>query len=258
MRALCSLALLACLCGLMLSGCQNKPRDQLSGARLAENQGNYAQAMESYVSALLQTVPTTPVPDKNQSRTQPEEKYRAAVLAYLTSVDSAAGPGDTGVGVMLAGMARCSSQVARINIATPASAEPLKPEVFKELWRSAFFPQGWPPMPQTHDALIARACQAGLSFVSMTARAGFAYDGVMLSLATGRAAAFHVFAENATLLLARPGENLLVLKAKANFTSGMNSKTWDSPYGAIRVNVPAKPSIVKVTLNTFPNGRKEE
>jgi hypothetical protein len=258
MRTLRLLALFVCLNGLVLGGCQNKPSNQLPGARLAENQGNYAQAMESYASALLQTVPTTPVPDKNQSRTQPEEKYRAAVVAYLTSVDSAAGPADTGVGVILAGVARCSSQVARINIATPASAEPLKPEAFKELWRSAFFPQGWPPMPQTHDALVERAYQAGLSFVSMTARAGFAYDGVMLSLATGRAATFHVFAENATLLLARPGENLLVLKAKANFTSGMNSKTWDSPYGAIRVGVPGKSSIVKFTLNTFPKGRQED
>ena len=109
-------------------------------------------------------------------------------------------------------------------------------------------------MPDSHLPLVERAFGANLSFVAVTARRGFSYEGTLLSLVTGRAAPFAVCSENTTLMLARPGANLMVLRAKVSFES--QTKVWTSPYSIVALTVPERPSIVKLTMNTFPAGRK--
>lgn len=217
-----------------------------SDARSLENQGKHEEAVQAYAAFLLKAAVQLKPPETALARTLPPEEYRERVAEYVDGVrsDRPAAPED--VAAALAGVDRCAAAFKQVNFSTLHTAHPLDTPGYAEQWRNAFFP-GMMPLDTSHTSLIRAAYADGLSFVRISSRRSYGYEGVLLHRGTGAGSSFYLYAENSVHIPTPPGEYLLVLRAVATFPSG---GTWYSPYSALPVTVPEEVSMVGFTMNT--------
>ncbi len=234
----------ACVSVLMCLACTMQ--EGMQGARTAENRGQYDEALMAYASVLSQAVERRALPDRNRASAATPEQFLENVALFLDWMRAPGKAVDSVVTRAAEGIARCSSKVEQMTFPTQPVVRDLALADYRECWHDAYYPE----FAAFHDSqvpLMAKAFEDGFSFVRVSSRKSYSYEGLLVEQRTWRATAFSLYYESNAVLPARPGRYLLLVQGKTQFASG---STWTTPWAAIAVEVPGRPSLVALTLNT--------
>jgi hypothetical protein len=220
--------------------------DPCQTARTAENRGMFDKAQQAYAELLVASAQPRALPDRSQVPTLKPEQFLEQVGGFVDWIRAVPTPPDSLVRLALDGLERCSSSVKQMTFPTLPVPKPLALPDYRELWHTAFFPE-FVPLHDIQGPLIGTCHGQALSFVRVTARKSYSYEGLLVECESGKAVAVSIYYEGSLLIPARPGRHLLVVRAKTQFASG---STWTSPYSVISLQIPDATVLFPFTLNT--------
>lgn len=225
-----------------LVSCSKNP---LEKAQNAEQQGNYAGALQLYAGVLQSQTKTFTLPDKIKSQFIAAAAWEKEVAAYSGAIAATTTPTKLLAEIGTA-IARCSTHVRRQNAIYKPKVEPLTEAEFQKKWLELFVPPG-STASATIRKLGATAFSRKLSIVTIISEGTYTYDGVLLSNGFAAATRYSLKPENTLYLLAAPGIALLSCRSEVAFNQG---ELWRSPVELMQIEVPAEPGLVTVKLHT--------
>ena len=225
-----------------------RPTAEAHKATSAESKGDFAQALSRYVDALGKTIPSVTVPDFNRSKVLPTAVWRKEVADYASWLaGTSSGNGERAkCAMLLEGIGRSALKVNPDNLLSNASTKILAPEQFTALWNGAFFAPGT-KTDASHLSLAAEYFAKAFSIIKLSAHTTYTYEVALIDTAANRRTCFTVYPESSTLVLAAPGQHILI--CKSTFKPGPGA-IWYSAPSVIPLTVPAAPSLLSFTLET--------
>ena len=223
------------------------PLDKVASA--AEMRGDYDSAISVYAKALLEATETKPLPDKNKPNVALGDAWLTELKEYIAWTSYAKPHGTPELNNLLAGIARCTSNVENHNFITEKEpVELVKDSLVKE-WRGPFVhPED--NNENKHLPLVTRVLGDSLSLLRIRAMSGFIYHGKLLNLKTGKRTDFTLYPNSHVTLLIQPGNHFLICSSEVQFTEGLSGKSWASPENIIPLTGPARTSFYRITLKS--------
>jgi hypothetical protein len=219
-------------------------------AGIAETKGDYQEALAQYVRALYKTIPSTPTPDINRSKTLPPASWKKEMEEYAgwsfkTSPKTVSNEKKQ---LLLDAIVRNVSRIDTQNFFIADSIKSVTPEQYTALWNKAFFARGV-PVDKSHATLAAECYSKAISMIVVSAPISFTYEMSLIDTQTNRRTTFTVYPESSTYVLAGAG-NTYILVGESSYQPEPG-KIWRSNPSITPITVPPKTSVMYCFVKTW-------
>ncbi|HEX2958603.1 MAG TPA: hypothetical protein VHO70_17335 [Chitinispirillaceae bacterium] len=223
---------------------QKKP--DIKKARQAEITGHVSDALASYSDLLLALTPVLTIPDYNRSKFLKPRQWQKEVENYLVWIQTAQRGQNSDFQQAFDGVMSCTREENIVNRIVRLKSFAISSDTFQNEWNRTFFA----PMAKVdplHKPLSSAAFQKNVSFVRLSSPKSYTYTIHLINPSTKQRIETTLCPETSVMLMAIPGEYLLLIRSTVTFESG---QLWVSPYNAVKITVPEKPSLITADLIT--------
>lgn len=237
------------LCGLvgMVSVGSLSCTKDTAAAEKAEREGDYRNALDSYLSILVDRAQKVALPEVGDALAASPEQWQKEVGEVIGTIVRSSRVVDSGFNIALQGIGRCTTFVQRQNMFRRVEREKFALGEYTARWERAFFPQSV-PMHAKQRPLVEEAMKKDVSLVRFAPRRkGFSYEGHIVHLKAGYAIPFTLYEESSFSVPLIPGPHAMITLAKASFPTG---QVWESSESFIPFEVPATASLVSAIVET--------
>lgn len=218
-------------------------------ASKAEAHGNYAEALDHFVSVACAKSESLPYPEKEKAVTTSETDWKKSVESYLSWIIYPVMQPSAEFGQAISGIVRCTSFVEKANFLTEKAPKPLVRDSLFEQWREPFFRERKNDFRELDDC-INRAMKDTVSVLRIRAMNGYIYRVKLIDILTGKATDFVLYPNTSISLLIKPRRYFCICSSEVQFTEGLAGRTWHSPQNVIPIVGPSQTSLWQVTLRT--------
>jgi hypothetical protein len=223
-----------------------KMKPDIKKAQEAEITGRIPEALAIYSDLLLAATPVLTIPDNNKSKFLKPEQWQKEVENYLVWVQTAQPTTGDDYQQALNGTLSCTREENVSNRMLRLKSVEVNTDTFQSVWNYTFF-ASIAKIDPAHKQLSSAAFIKNLSFIKLSSPKSFTYTIQLINLSTKRRIEATLPPETNVALMAIPGEYLILIRSSVMFES---NKMWLSPYDAVKITVPEKPSLITASLIT--------
>lgn len=225
---------------------KNSKTPALDLAKKSSAAGDMQTALGYYLEAALELVPKQDFPDVNRLQFLPNDALKKEVTKYLEWLATPLDQEVPDAVEALGGTSRLMEFDKKEIFPVAMRVKELTENKYVEVWNSTFYRSG--SVPGTLLKSLAEGnFKRNMSLVEIECEDNYSYDMLLVNMATSKATAYHLPAQNTAKMCALPGRHLLLLKSTITFST---KESWKSAPAVIPLDIPETASHVSFELRT--------